>query len=275
MQWSVLIVGILAASPVSVAWTQGSSGAKHTTPVTQTLTEDVCRVQSSSFLDVEIQEGAQPEATLMVDASLKDAVSLVVSGDTLTVNVRSPIRYPATGRVLVVLKEFCELTLQGSGNAKIAATARAIPRRLTVQGSGDLEAEIIASSVEASIRGSGDLSMKGSAESLSASSNGSGNVRFSGKADMITLSLRGSGGANLVGKTETLNVSLRGSGDLDATRLPARNAVVETRGSGDVLLNLDGGTLRARSFGSGDVRWTGEATVAEAERRGSGTIARR
>jgi hypothetical protein len=36
---------------------------------------------------------------------------------------------------------------------------------------------------------------------------------------------------------------------------------VETHGSGNVAVRLDGGTLRARTSGSGEVTWSGSGEV--------------
>ncbi len=62
---------------------------------------------------------------------------------------------------------------------------------------------------------------------------------------------------------------------MDASGFPVKQARVGSHGSGGVSVRLDGGALRARIAGSGNVDWSGTGEVAEAKISGSGAVRRR
>jgi hypothetical protein len=125
------------------------------------------------------------------------------------------------------------------------------------------------------IEGSGDVTVDGGQGDLTLSIEGSGDLRWSGAAAKLDASISGSGDLRLSGTAEQARLSVEGSGEVKAGGLTASSAEIEVEGSGDVEVTLDGGPLRARVSGSGDVVWHGRAVVELASVSGSGEIVRR
>ena len=152
--------------------------------------------------------------------------------------------------------------------------------RLVVRTEGDLDwrgegrVEIALPALRAlRAAGSGDAVIEGGAGGdLALSTSGSGDLRWRGEARRLVVSTSGSGDLFLSGRVEA---STSGSGDLRARDLSARDASIQTSGSGDAEVTLAGGSLSAASSGSGDVSWWGEGSVVAASVAGSGKIRRR
>lgn len=108
------------------------------------------------------------------------------------------------------------ISLAGSGNIEAAVIAK--EAEVSLAGSGDISiAEIAADDLDVSIAGSGSLSGSGTASELEVAIAGSGNVRFANlKADKVDISIAGSGGVTLASDGE-VEASLAGSGDAIVT----------------------------------------------------------
>lgn len=126
--------------------------------------------------------------------------------------------------------------------------------RLELNGSGDVDSEVSASSLEVELNGSGNLDIDSiDASSVSLDLSGSGEVEFSGTAD-------------------DLEVAIDGSGDVRLDELAAARAAVDISGSGDVSVAASD-TLSVSISGSGSVEYSGSPEV-EQEISGSGEVTR-
>jgi hypothetical protein len=86
---------------------------------------------------------------------------------------------------------------------------------------------------------------------------GSGRLRATGvAADNVSLGLLGSGRLEIAGTARALVADAQGSGDMDASRLPANNARLNTTTIGAVALNVNG-PVTVSANGLGTVAVTG------------------
>lgn len=138
-----------------------------------------------------------------------------------------------------------------SGEAIVRVTMPA-PQRVSLAGSGDLEAETLASSAEVDLAGSGAMNI--------------GTIA----SDDLEIDIAGAGKLTGKGTAKTLEISIAGSGDVDFADLKADEVEISIAGSGDINLASDG-SVNASIAGSGDVNVTGKATCTSSA-AGSGNV---
>lgn len=138
------------------------------------------------------------------------------------------------------------------GKAVFSVNAASL-RGAAIAGSGGVSIDKIAGDFEGDVAGSGALrlaSVAGGKVKLSVA--GSGDVQAAGKADSIDISIAGSGDVNAGGlATRAADVSIAGSGNVTANA--SQTADVSIMGSGDVEVT-GGAKCSVSKAGSGDVR---------------------
>lgn len=163
----------------------------------------------------------------------------------------------AADLVRFTLKDGALGVLREPGNWKDSGTAivrvtMPVPRSITIAGSGDVEAQGMASEAEIVIAGSGRLKVAALA------------------ATRADVTIAGSGSLEAAGSADRLDLTIAGSGGADMARLKVENAEVTIAGAGTAGFASDG-KVEANIMGSGDVQVTGRATC-EIKAMGSGTL---
>ncbi|MEM6476063.1 MAG: head GIN domain-containing protein [Pseudomonadota bacterium] len=192
----------------------------------------------------ELDQSGTPPTELMVAGSDK---VIVTESDTFTVTVEGDdeaaerVRFVRDGNLIGVTRESGDWGSDwGSSGSAVVRIGMPAPSEIVLGGSGEVEAETIASKAEAIIGGSGSMSIaRVEAENLEITIGGSGSMKAAGSAKALDLTIGGSGSANL--------------GDLTAD-----NAEISIGGSGSVSLMSDG-KVNASIGGSGSIDVTGSA----------------
>src|ERR1700761_1025949 len=142
-------------------------------------------------------------------------------------------------------------------------------------GSGDMRlAALSLTDARLSVEGSGNIEADGKIGRLKAVIQGSGNIAASGNADNLELNVEGSGDAKL-GELVVKNaiVSIAGSGDVEIAPQSASRVDITGEGSGDVKATGTADALKVDVSGSGDMRLGGlAAKTAEVDIDGSGEV---
>jgi hypothetical protein len=125
------------------------------------------------------------------------------------------------------------------------------------------------------ISGSGDVFFKDGITTNSLKLRISGSGDMLGKVDVKTLEshISGSGDMKLSGRAESSTVNVVGSGDFMAGNLLTASSQVHISGSGDARINAST-KVDASVTGSGDIRYTGNATSVWKKKSGSGDISK-
>ncbi len=97
-------------------------------------------------------------------------------------------------------------------------------------------------------------------ENVSISISGSGDINMDLEAKSLDCRISGSGDINLRGMSETLELKISGSGDIQAEDLRTKSANIAVSGSGNCSVNAED-ELDVRISGSGDVKYTGRPRV--------------
>jgi len=122
--------------------------------------------------------------------------------------------------------------------------------------------------------GSGSIKVEGSITGdASIALSGSGNVYSAVKAGHVHVAISGSGSVDLSGTADETKISIAGSGDLNGKRFKTGSANVSIAGSGNAHFGADK-TISATIVGSGNVYYSGNATVGNTRTIGSGRVSK-
>jgi hypothetical protein len=193
-------------------------------------------VADAGSFSVHVKINGTESLKITADASIIDEIETVVNGGNLEVRFKHPHEqhhYPGRVDVYITAKSLNALVCSGSGSLELDGVLKGSQADVTLSGSGSISASVASGKLEATISGSGTI--------------------------------------NLTGSTGKATVTISGSGDLKAQDLKTDVAEVSTTGSGDVRLNVSK-SISAQIVGSGNVYYTGTATIAKSETIGSGRI---
>jgi hypothetical protein len=186
---------------------------------------------------------AGPDAVVVKDGS---ALKIEVAGDPHAVDA---LRFTLDHDTLGIMRKKGEW--ESKGKATVTVTLPTL-EKLTLAGSGTIDAPRLSGKSEVVIAGSGTAHTAAvEARKLEVTIAGSGTYRAAGKADELELTVAGSGTADMAG-------------------LEANNAEVTVAGSGDTAF-ASNGTVKATVMGSGDITVTGSAKCT-IKSMGSGTL---
>ncbi|MBF9222643.1 head GIN domain-containing protein [Hymenobacter ruricola] len=112
-----------------------------------------------------------------------------------------------------------------------------------------------------------------SADAFKISASGGSDVKLSLTAKTLTCSASGGSDLSLSGRVEQQTVDVSGGSDYHAFDLQSSRATVRASGGSDVNLSVDG-ELTANAGGGSDVRYKGNARVANATHSGGSSVRR-
>jgi hypothetical protein len=141
---------------------------------------------------------------------------------------------------------------------------------------GQIDVYVTAKSLSALANsGSGSIKVDGtvSGENVTIILSGSGNITSSVKSGELHANISGSGSIHLNGSAGESKVSIAGSGEMNAKELKTGSAAVSITGSGSAYLHAEK-SISAHIVGSGNVVYSGNATVTDSRTIGSGSISK-
>lgn len=123
--------------------------------------------------------------------------------------------------------------------------------------------------------GSGSIKVEGSVsgENVNIVLSGSGEIASSVKSGNLHASISGSGSIHLSGSAEETKLIISGSGEMNAKEFKTGSASVTISGSGNAYFTAEK-TVSAFIVGSGNVVYSGGATITENKTVGSGTVSK-
>ncbi|GGE03780.1 DUF2807 domain-containing protein [Tsuneonella deserti] len=167
---------------------------------------------------------------------------IVSKGEKLTIEVggdadaAEALRFTLDDETLGIMRQS---GWKGDGKATVRVTMPNL-ERLTLAGSGTVQADRITGDAETVVAGSGSVQLAGV------------------DAKKLEVTIAGSGSLAAAGRAQSLELSIAGSGSADMAGLKVDGAEVTIAGSGDASFASDG-TVEATVMGSGDVTVTGKA----------------
>ena len=214
--------------------------------------------------------------TVETDENIIELIKTEVNDDVLYIGVKGRgFRSVEKLRVYVTTPSIEKLMNSGSGDIYFDGVYKTNDLYISINGSGDLEAELKATNVEIKINGSGDTELSGVMGMFKATVSGSGDIDAEDlRLEECYIKNSGSGDISLEGKTNVLTVNQHGSGDLDAYHFVAVNATVSNSGSSDISLHVVE-KLQVTLNGSGDLTYRGDPQKVDVRANGSGDVYKR
>ena len=207
---------------------QGSGPAGEESRVTDSFTS----VETDIPVTVIIRKGPSPELKIVAQENIRELITTRVSNGKLHIEANKCYKTEEPIRIEIRTAELSKIELSGSGRITVVDTFQTKEASIEISGSGNIEARMIASSVDAAISGSGTVT--------------------------------------LIGSANELNIELSGSGGIEATAMPCNKADVEVSGSGNIhIYALE--KLKAAVAGSGNIYYKGNPDV-KSNISGSGKV---
>lgn len=182
--------------------------------------------------DVFIHFGDNHELKITAQANLLKEIRSSVHGKTLELETASCINTSESVRIDLTVVSLSQIVLNGSGSVQTREVMNAEDMQISLNGSGNISADVFTNSLEASVNGSGNMILNGTAKETDLSLNGSGNFMGLGL------------------NTFEAKIDISGSGDADIHAL--NKLVVEIRGSGSVVY-IGSPDIKTNISGSGNV----------------------
>lgn len=203
----------------------------------QRSVNDYEQIQVYGSLDVDLTLGREGLIEIEAEENLIEYISTDVEGDKLILrtqkgyNIRPSVRKRI--KLTVPIEHINEIEILGSGDIECNELLKTNHLKASVDGSGDINLNIAAKSLNVGVYGSGDIELRG--------------------------------------KVNDFDATVDGSGDIDAFKLIAQNAYTSVLGSGDIQVYVEQ-QLNASTTGSGDIRFKGNPVTVEKKSLGSGSI---
>lgn len=177
---------------------------------------DFERIEVFGSSDVRVRVGEATRVVVSGDDNIIDHVLTEVDGSTLEVRMENGSYRMKKPLVVTVYTPSLEaLTIRGSGDAFLSGLDEN-ELRLSVMGSGDVEAEGSVERLVARVKGSGDMSLRDlRARHADVSVMGSGDISLYA-SDSLDASVKGSGDISYWGNPTERSISEMGSGDIEA-----------------------------------------------------------
>jgi hypothetical protein len=258
MKKSIIIITLFAALTASLSscyYEMG--GVRGYGPVVETTVnlDFVTGIEIDGSMDVEIIPSEEFMVVIIAQQNIADVMVIDVVDDVARLSYKPHLNVNPTdvAKVIFYMPELYSLRIDGSGDIyvydyyeteynfdlKINGSGDIIIDELIcgrftseINGSGDVEANIVASKVETVIRGSGDIKYRGSTTNHEIRISGSGDIEaFDLHTDTTKIDISGSGNC-YVWAENILDIFISGSGSVTYKGTP--QLYVDLPGSGGV-----------------------------------------
>jgi hypothetical protein len=197
-------------------------------------------IASSGPFDVHVNINGTESLKISASSKIINEIETVVEDGTLKIKFKHHDDWNHDGDygridIYVTAKSLSSLVNAGSGSIKVQGTVSGGDVNVVLSGSGDIETSVKSGNLHTTISGSGSIDINGSADEA--------------------------------------KVTISGSGEVNGKDLKTNDASVTITGSGSAYFSADK-TVSARIIGSGNVVYSGHATIAESKTIGSGSISK-
>lgn len=212
--WALGAVSIAAAGcgPMSFDFggpqVQGSGKVKTESRSVPNFT----KIQSHGSANCEVTVGPAVSVKITADDNILPMVKTRVEDGALIISTEGRFSSKSGIRAVVTVPNLAGFSISGSGDAKIKGV-RGSRFDVAISGSGDIDGQGQADSVDAAISGSGDIDLSSlRSRTASASIAGSGDIRLN-VADSLSAAIQGSGSITYLGNPR-VSKSIAGSGSV-------------------------------------------------------------
>lgn len=214
------------------------------------------KIKLGGIVNLNVKQGKAPTLFIYGPKNQVEKVTIVQSGDTITIDTDSRWRFGRGDkqdvRVELTVPVLKELVSNGVGSTEVKGF------------SGD--------EIKISLEGAGAVTMDATYKNVVARLGGVGSMTLNaGNSEQVDLKLRGAGHMAINGNSKTLRADLGGVGSLDAKKLQADAVVLDMSGLGGASVYAKtSANLKLSGLGSATVY--GNPATRNAEARGLGSV---
>lgn len=221
--------------------------------------KDFKSIDLSTSADVFVKQGTAFKVEVEAQKNIAELFETVVENGVLILKLKSGtwnLSYDKLN-VYVEMPSIEALNISSSGNITAETAISSDNITLRVSGSGNILADkgVTAKTVKIGVTGSGDIQASGIST-----------------GDLAT-EITGSGGLELSGTADKADYSVTGSGNIAAKNVKSKTVNANITGSGDISCHADE-AIDAHSGGSGDIKYSGNATSVKSKASGSGSVSK-
>jgi hypothetical protein len=213
----------------------GISGNSQVSTETRPMVSFDKIVNEGSF-NVYITPDTIYQVVVEAETNLIPYIRTMVNGNTLIIDTRENLNNNYPINIYVKTPVLHSVELQGSG-LMVFDSLKTENMLIEISGSGDINGEVVANTVNTKISGSGTIFLEASSNSFEADISGSGYL-------------------DLRGETNTAHLFINGSGNINAYNFIQKDCYAKISGSGDMYLNVLN-NLDVNISGSGNIFYTG------------------
>ena len=191
-------------------------------------------IKLTSSADVYLTQGNRQEVVVEAQQNIIDLMKKEVRGGAWKIGFEKNISKTKPIKIYITISNLTKISVSGSGNVKTEGAFTGLGKvGIHLSGSGDVKANLTASSIDTHISGSGNVALRGSAKNHDIHISGSGDVAsYDFRTDGCEIHISGSGECK-VNVQDDLDIHISGSGDVYYKGDP--NVRSKVRGSGDVV----------------------------------------
>lgn len=200
--------------------------AKRTATFTQ-----ITAINLSVSADVLLVSDSIGAVTIEGESNIIEAIILEQRGTKLRITDKPCISSNKPITITIPMKSVNDLQINGSGSIRSVRKMSSSGLELVINGSGDIDVDVNATSVLSKINGSGNIILKGAAQRHKIEINGSGNVEAENfPTGNVAILVNGSGDCKVMATT-ALGIKIRGSGSVYYSGAPDISTDIKGSGS--------------------------------------------
>ena len=220
-----VLIGILAVAAVSCKWTIGVVRGSGDIVSEEREVSGFDEIQFTGIGNLIIEQGDEEALVVEADDNIIGLIETEVRGDELHIGFKRGVNVVPTNKVkfYLTVKELDRIDLSGVGDID-CDEFETDDIKFHISGSGDIDFEIIAESIETSVSGLGDI--------------------------------------NLAGEVDFHKVQISGSGKYDAEELVSKDCEIKISGLGSATVNASD-DLDIEINGAGNVYYKGDPHISQ------------
>jgi len=198
-------------------------------------TSDYYKVAVVGSMDVILEKGTEGTIRVTTDENIHEYVTIASNKGVLNIKIKN--------YVIINTKKSIHITIPFTSLDNVS---------LAGSGSVLTNDQIKSDQFEAEISGSGEMNLDIDVNRVNAKVNGSASLK-------------------IIGTATDLEIKVIGSGDFDGGSLISQNVEANVTGSGEALV-VAKSSIKARVYGSGDIKYLGNPSTSDNKVSGSGDI---
>jgi len=198
-------------------------------------TSDYYKVAVVGSMDVILEKGTEGSIRVTTDENIHEYVTIESNKGVLKIKIKNyvNIKSKKSIHITVPFTSLDNVSLDGSGSVLTNDQIKSDQFEAEISGSGEMNLDIDVNRVNAKVNGSASL--------------------------------------KIIGTATDLEIKVIGSGDFDGGSLISQNVEANVTGSGEALV-VAKSSIKARVYGSGDIKYLGNPSTIDNKVLGSGDI---